>query len=45
MEKYYCAKCMLLNDENISCIQCGNHELKPIRISVQNQQSNDDKIK
>ena len=39
MEKYYCSKCMLLNDEKESCIQCGNSDLKPISIQVQTQQS------
>jgi RNA polymerase subunit RPABC4/transcription elongation factor Spt4 len=39
MEKYYCVKCMILNDDNNSCIQCGNQELKRITISVQQQHS------
>jgi hypothetical protein len=30
---------MILNDENNSCVQCGNQELKRISISVQQQHS------
>jgi hypothetical protein len=39
MEKYYCSKCMILNDESKNCLQCGNLELKRITINVQSQHS------